>query len=662
MNSLASLGSLFSILGLIFSVVLLFAAFAYKPDSRKKKEQKPPAYLDFLVFLPLVFAVLASIILFAAFLGRHFEFDYVFRYSSSDLPLFYTVTAFWAGQEGSLLLWTLLLSIFTVIFWFTLKTRPYAPKALGLIALVQAFFYLVIVIPASPFKLLPEKPADGLGLNPLLQNLGMVFHPPTVFFAYALFTFPFAIALAVLWTRSFSDERWIRDLRLWTLFAWLFIGIGNVLGALWAYVELGWGGFWAWDPVENASLLPWLTGTAALHSITMYEKRKTLKIWTFIMTFVTFFMCILGTYITRSGTIASVHAFQASPIAGYFLTALLLILVVPLLVLVSRYREIEPTDISNYFSREGMYAVTNWFFSLFTLVVLWGTMFPLISQILTGTTPESSQGGLSVSREFFDTWTSPIMIGIAILIAICPHFAFQKVNWGKLARRMVIPFVLGVAVTLIFIGFWGKSWVGMLVSIIGFTGLFSTIGLFVADFRAVGEFSRFLELFKKNRRRYGGYIAHIGAVLMFIGVFTSTIYKTETTLVLNPGETGRFQDVQVIYEQPVFSEGPNYQQFGIQVRVIENGKSVGILYPSMAYYPASNQQTYEVAVDWGIFRDVYLSLKELSQDYTATISLTIEPFTMFIWIGALIIFAGTVYAMWPAAQKLKEEEDLDLAA
>lgn len=658
---ISSLGNFFDWVGLLSSIALAFFAFFYKSSSTndrllKKKEKNQSPILDYLVWLPFIAAFLASCVLMAAFIGRRFELDYVYRYSSSDLPLFYTVTAFWAGQEGSLLLWTLLLSFFAVIFWYVEKKRKYATKALGIIAVTEAFFFLLISIPANPFKLqesyvaLGQVPAEGLGLNPLLQNLGMVFHPPAVFFAYALFTFPFAIAIATLWEKAFS-EKWLTSFRYWTLFAWLFIGIGNVLGALWAYVELGWGGFWAWDPVENASLLPWLTGTAALHSATMYEKRKTLKIWTFILSFITFFLCILGTYITRSGTIASVHAFEESPIAGYFLPAMAVILVLPLILLASRNKDIEATDISTYASREGTYAISNWLFSVFTLVVLWGTMLPLFTSIFTGQTGSVENQGLSVAREFFDRWTTPVMIGIAILMALCPNFSYGKVDWGKLGRLLVGPFVLATLVVALTIGFWRTSIIGTVTGVVGLTGIFVTIWLLYdglkPSFKGDNWSDNLLKNLSAGRRKYGGYIAHIGALLIFIGVFSGTIYKTETNLTLRQGETGSFKDVELLYEEPVYLKGPNFEQYGVKVLLKKGGRTVGELIPSFAYYPASNQQTYEVAIDWGVFRDVYLSVKELKQDGTATISVTLSPMSMFIWVGSLILFVGTVFAMWP---------------
>jgi len=634
-----STGIISTWLGLFSSLVLLFVSFSYKPEKENLRR-----LLNWLVLLPFLFALLSSVSLLHAFLTRNFQVDYVARYSSSDLPLFYTVTAFWAGQEGSLLLWVFLLAIFTVIFWYSARNKVYAGIATGIVATALSFFFLVISVPANPFRLLPQPMREGLGLNPLLQNLGMVFHPPTVFFAYALFTFPFALALAALLTRSYENRQWIRDMRLWTLFAWLFIGIGNVLGALWAYVELGWGGFWAWDPVENASLLPWLTGTALLHSITIYEKRKTLKVWTFILSFLTFLMCILGTYITRSGAIASVHAFQASPIAGFFLTAMIIILVVPLFILAARYRDLKPVDIENYLTREGTYAIANWLFTAFTIVVLWGTLFPLFSSIFTG---QGGDEGLSVGRAFFDRYTSPIMFAIAILIAICPHFAFNGTNLKKMLRLLLFGLFIGAAVVGLTWNFWSTDIVGALAGVIGFAGLIMTAALFVEDYLKFK--GSFLRRFLANGRRYGGFFAHIGAILMFIGVFAATVYKVETNVTLNQGESASFKDIKIVYEEPVYYKGPNYESYGVKITLIDSGRRVGNLYPSFAFYPASNQQTYEVDIDWGIWRDVYLSLKEFKSQppYTATIAISLEPLTMFIWLGALILFSGTVYALWP---------------
>lgn len=647
---MVSLGNVFTWLGFVSSLILVFFSFAYRPDKKSLMR-----LMNFLIFCPFIFSLLASVVLLNAFLTRNFQVDYVARYSSSDLPLFYTVTAFWAGQEGSLLLWTLLLSLFTIIFWFSVKTRKYSGISLGVTSITLAFFNLVVSLPANPFKTLPQPLREGFGLNPLLQNLGMVFHPPTVFFAYALFTFPFAISIGVLISKAFDEKAWIRDMRLWSIFAWLFIGIGNVLGALWAYVELGWGGFWAWDPVENASLLPWLTGTALLHSITVYEKKKTLKIWTFVLSFISFFMCILGTYITRSGAIASVHAFQSSPIAGYFLTALIIILFVPIFIMALRYKDIKVVDINNYLTRQGTYAISNWLFIAFTVVVLWGTLFPLFSSIFGRSS--SGDEGLSVARAFFDTYTAPIMFGIAILIAICPHFTYKGVNLKKVAALLGIGYAFGALIVGLTWSFWKTNLIGALSGATGIAGLISTLYIFVEDYLRHKE--GFLKRFLLNGRRYGGYIAHIGAILMFIGVFSATIYKTETNITLNQGESATFKDLKIIYEEPVYFKGPNYERYGAKVTVVDSGRVVGNLYPSFSFYPIGKQQTYEVDIDWGIWRDVYLALKEIkgSEPYTVTITVSLEPLTMFIWIGSLILFTGTVYALWPRRKPVETEAE-----
>lgn len=650
---MAQAGTLFNVLGLLSAILLTIAAFVLRGEqAAQKKGEKPRSILDFLVWLPFAGAVLSSIVLVQAFLGNHFEFDYVVRYSSSDLPTFYKITAFWAGQEGSLLLWILLLTIFTVFFWYLEKRRPYARHALGIIGIAQTFFFLVVTIPANPFKLLDRPALEGFGLNPLLQNLGMIFHPPTIFTAYSLFTIPFAIALAVLWTKEL-DTDWLTSVRYWTLLAWLFMGIGNVLGAIWAYVELGWGGFWAWDPVENASLLPWLTGTAALHSLTVYEKRKTLKYWTFILTFITFFMCILGTYLTRSGVVASVHAFEKSPISSYFFVALLIILVVPEIILYVRRKDIQPVDIENYASREGLYAIANWLFSLFTFVVLWGTLFPVISALATGAPPGNQDEGLTMQRAFYDTWTAPIMVAIAIALALAPYFSYNKVDWKELFKRLVGPFAIAALIVAATISFWGRSWIGVVVGLIGLTGMFLSLELFLVDFVPVvrelkgNALPRIMQALGRNRRRYGGMIAHFGVLMMFIGVFVATMYKEENNLVLKPGESGSFKDVQITYVKPGYGKGPNYELYSAELTLSEGGRVIGTLAPSFAFYPASNQQTYEVAVHWGFFRDVYLSLKSFDQDYTATIVVTLMPFSMWIWLGSFILFGGTVFALWP---------------
>lgn len=613
------------------------------------------------------FLTLASLALFQAIISHDFSLSYVAEYTSTNLPTFYLVTAFWAGQEGSLLLWAWLIALFLLTFFLLYHRQILFPIAFSFILGVQTFFLLLLTLPANPFKPLVDpitgelfSLSEGFGLNPLLQNVGMVFHPPTIFLGFAAFTFPFAWGMAALFFPKIEDS-WTRIARRWTLLGWLFLGIGNVLGAWWAYVELGWGGYWAWDPVENASLLPWLTGAALLHSLSVYEKRKNLKVWTYILLIATFLLCIFGTFLTRSGIISSVHSFGASPLGTYFLVFLFLATVFCAYLVYRRYNELASLPLDSYLSREGSFALTNWLFVAFTILVLWGTILPIFTGIFSGEQK-------LVQRGFFDSLSLPIIYGLVILLGFCFYLRWERFDWPTLKEKLLVPLVLGIFIALpfFFLFPWGLvKWKGSLLGwfsfILGGFSFASTIYRLYLDYQARSGSGSFLSYLFRDKRRYGGLIAHLGVLIMFFAIISSNVYKAETQRRVKPGETFKLRDVEVKYIKPVEKQHQNFESLEALCEVRLKGRKIGSLQPGLGFYPLPKNPdtggptvTAEVDILEGFFKDIYLALSEVKPDDTAVLVLTIEPLINWLWAGSVVLFLGIIFAWWPEREKIEE--------
>ncbi|MCK4777844.1 MAG: cytochrome c biogenesis protein CcsA, partial [Actinomycetia bacterium] len=370
--------------------------------------------------------------------------------------------------------------------------------------------------------------------------------------------------------------------------------------------ELGWGGYWAWDPVENASLFPWLTATAFLHSMSIYEKKNTLKIWSYFLIFTTFILCIFGTFLTRSGILSSVHAFPENPIGKYFLIFMALLVIYLIVLIANRYSKLSGNEIETYFSREGSFAITNWLFLAFTFVVFWGTLLPL----LTGTTGEDQ---LTVSKEFFYAFTSPLAFSLIFLMGVCPYLIWGRFNYDKLKRNLKLIFFITVLVVLPSSLFWAKNIFGFFGFIIGSFTFVSLIYLLYKDSSAHSSasgksfLSSLLSIFKKDRRKYGGLIAHLGVTLMFIGIVGSTLYPQDIQQELLPNEYIQISDVTLKYIDIETRKGINFETIGVRMSLYEKNKFKGMITPSMAFYKNPETQTAEVAIKWGIFRDIYVA-------------------------------------------------------
>ncbi|HEY3434933.1 MAG TPA: cytochrome c-type biogenesis CcmF C-terminal domain-containing protein, partial [Solirubrobacterales bacterium] len=534
---MASLGS--ALLGLAFLSALGAGALALAGrggDERRLLQSRRVVY----AFCALLTGCVAIIEI--AFAGNDFSFNIVQQHSSIETPPFYKMAAMWSSQEGSLLLWAWVLSIAAAAALYATrnKLRDLVPWATAVMMGVAAFFTgLMLFAPnVDPFATLDPAPANGVGLNPLLQHPSMMIHPPMLYSGYVAFTVPFAFAIGALVTRRL-DAEWIRATRRFALIAWAFLGLGLLLGARWSYTELGWGGYWAWDPVENAALMPWLLGTAFLHSIMVQEKRGMLKVWNASLIVGTFSMALLGTFLVRSGVLQSIHAFGDSTVGPYILGLIGVVLVGSTVLIVSRLDDLRSEKrIDSLASRESVFLVNNLLLVGMTAVIFWGTFFPLISELFTG---EKA----SLAAPWFDEYTTPLAIGLVLFTGIGPLLAWRRISWESAKRVFRVPVAVAAVVTLgllLFTDAADNLWALALFAFAAFalTGLAQEFWSGAsARRRLTGEPGpqALVGLVSRNRRRYGGYIVHVGIIVLLIGIAASSSFQTNRDVELKPGES-----------------------------------------------------------------------------------------------------------------------------
>lgn len=590
---------------------------------------------------------IAAAALIYAFLTRDFQVEYVANYSSRDLPMFYTLAAFWGGQKGSLLLWGWVLSLFAVIVVLQNrhKNRDLMPYVVAVLMSVLFFFLLLMTFITNPFERLSFIPPDGKGLNPLLQNPGMIFHPTTLYLGYVGFTIPFAFAIAALITGQLGDV-WIRSTRRWTLFAWFFLGVGNLFGAQWAYVELGWGGFWMWDPVESASFMPWLTGTAFLHSVMIQEKKNMLKVWNVVLIIVTFSLSIFGTFLTRSGILSSVHTFAESSMGPFFLGFLGIVLIFSLYLLFSRLSLLKSqNELDSFISRESSFLLNNLLFVGSAFAVFWGTVFPLISEAVRGVK-------ISVGTPFFNQVNIPIFLSLLLITGICPLIAWRRASMRNLQRNFLRPAIIALVGGLVFF----IAGIRHTYALISFTLSVFVLTTIIFEFyrgtrarRAMtkeGLLQAFISLLWRNKRRYGGYIIHIGVVLIFVGA-TGTAFNVEKLVNLKKGESTTIKDYSLTFNNISSYPTRNRYVVSANLSLTKNGKNLGFIYPEKRFYRRwEKQPTTEVALRSTLKEDLYVILAEYDEE-SATFKLIINPLTIWLWIGGSIMALGTIIVMWP---------------
>jgi cytochrome c-type biogenesis protein CcmF len=585
-----SLGSATLALAFLTAIGAAVAALLGRNGERRWVDRSRRAVYGLFALLTLC-VVLIEI----AFAGDDFSLNIVQQHSSIETPTFYKLAAMWSSQEGSLLLWAWVLSIAASLALYATRgrLREIVPYATAVMAGIAAFFTGLMLFAGgvNPFAELSPVPPDGVGLNPLLQHPSMMIHPPMLYSGYVAFTVPFAFAIGALITRRL-DAAWIRSTRRFALIAWAFLGLGLLLGARWSYTELGWGGYWAWDPVENAALMPWLVGTAFLHSIMVQEKRGMLKVWNACLIVATFSLALLGTFLVRSGVLQSIHAFGDSTVGPYILGLIAVVLIGSTALIVSRLDDLRSEKrIDSLASREAVCLVNNLLLVALTVTIFWGTFFPLISELFTG---EKA----SLAAPWFDRYTTPLAIGLVLFTGIGPLLAWRRISWDSAKRVFFVPAIVAALVGLGLVLFSDAAeslWALALFVFAAFslTGLAQEFWRGAAARRTLSGGSMptaLVAIVSRNRRRYGGYLVHVGVAVLLIGIAASSSFQTNRDVRLGPGESAVVDGRTVTYERPTVSFDGNAFSFGAVLGVEQDGKR-SVLHPSRRYFRPTGMET-----------------------------------------------------------------------
>ncbi len=591
---------------------------------------------------------LAALALVYALVTHDFQIEAVASYTSRDLPLIYTLSAFWAGNAGSLLFWAWLLALFAAIAVIQnrLGNRQLLPYAAAIMMATEAFFLMLMIFVTNPFQKLPTTPAEGMGLNPLLENPGMIFHPPALLAGYIGLTIPFAFGVAALLSGRLADD-WLIGVRRWTLLSWLLLGLGNLLGAQWAYVELGWGGYWAWDPVENAGLMPWLVTTAFLHSAVIQRTRGMLKVWNMALIVLAFSLSIFGTFLTRSGILSSVHTFSESAMGPFFLAFLALILLGSSGLIYYRRRQLKPeNELDAVVSRESAFLFNNLLLVGTTFAIFVGTVSPAIFEAVRGVK-------IAVGASFFDRVTGPIFLAIILLMGICPLISWRRARLKNLIRSFLYPLLVALflAAALAFsgIGEWYALVAFPLCSFVTSAILFDWFRGVRARHRvgSVNYLKAFWGLVSGNKPRYGGYIVHIAILLIAIGVVGSSFYKAEEEFALAPGEEMNIKNYAFRYQG--LSEDTTESKLIVTatLSVYSGGEFIGVMRPQKLLHRSYEQPVTEVALRSTLLEDLYVILAGWGEDGTTFFEVLVSPLVSWIWIGGGVLFLGGVIAFWP---------------
>ena len=658
----------FGVITVTFLVTLYSVFAAIYGESRKIPAMVESARRAMLLTWPLL--TLTAGVLIYLLVNNHFEVQFVYEVTSLSMPTYLKITAWWGGQAGSLLFWSWLMSAFvslvTLRKWD--RDREFLPWVIAVASITMAFFIGLNVFFENPFSQLYQTsagitahtfqpaesilftPPDGRGLNPLLRHPGMIIHPPMLYLGFVSFVIPYAFAMAALITGR-TDDRWIRLTRRWTLWAWLFLSFGLVLGGRWAYDVLGWGGYWGWDPVEIAAFMPWLTGTAFLHSVMIQEKRGMLKHWNMLLIILTYDLVIFGTFLTRSGVLSSVHAFAQSAIGPMFMGFVALTLVSSIGLIIYRWDSLRSeTQMTSLLSREALFLLNNLMFISILVVCFWGVIFPLISELFTGQT-------VTVGPPFYERATGPLFAALMLLMGIAPLSAWGQSTVKTLGRTIWKPTLGAVIITAIIFATYTRN----VFAIIGFFLVALVILVTIYEYwrgararqRSQNEniFTAFWNLTRRNRRRYGGYIIHLSMMLMAIGILGIELFQSETQGTVSTGESIDIAGYTVQYKEVAswddIPKGVNYTR--AVVDVYRNGIYLGELHPRKDYY-ADAQQNMTIPGNRSTMRDdLYVLLVDWQpiSSTSATFKIYVNPLVNWLWLGSLLFLVGIVIAAWP---------------
>jgi cytochrome c-type biogenesis protein CcmF len=609
----------------------------------------------------LAFVAVAFVTMELALITHDFSVSYVARVGSRETPLFYTIISLWSALEGSILLWALILAIYTALVARSIGRVAQPGKdlaySLGTLFVVNSFFLILIGFPANPFETLSPAPANGPGPNPLLQNHPfMGIHPPLLYIGYVGMAIPFSLGFGALLAGRLDPE-WPRRVRRWTIVPWGFLTLGIVAGAWWSYEVLGWGGYWAWDPVENASFMPWLTATAFLHSVMVQERRGMLKAWTLTLIIATFLLTLLGTFLTRSGVLASVHAFTEGLIGPFFLGFLGIVLLASLVLLGWRAEAMRGTgSLDSPLSRETAFLANNLLFAAFAFTVLLGTMFPLVSEAIRDVK-------VSVGAPYFNQMSVPIALALVFLAGIGPALPWRKGSPGLLGRKFLWPGVAAALVGVIIVPLGVRApLVWLTITMAAFA-----LGLLVGEVlgpaairRARGEnvFRAVTGVALGNRRRYGGYIVHTGVLLMAVGIAVSTVYRKEAEWTIRLKQAGTTGNYAIQLDSVWAAAEPHRDAVIAGVTAFYKGSPIGQFYPRLNYYKTQREPIATPAVREHAREDLYLVLMAYDDKGAhATIKAIISPLVGWIWVGGIVMGLGVIFGLWPRGRRPLEGAD-----
>ncbi len=649
-----NLGALAILLAFCFAIYAMLGSVIGKLTNRPFLVQSAQRA----VYTVWILVTVGAAVLIYSIMKGDYRLAYVWETSNKTMPLQYKFAAWWGGQAGSLLFWSWLLATYSAVVTYQnrRKFREMMPYVIGVLMATQIFFLILNAFVASPFRLLVAGKGvvdlgDGQGLNPLLQYWTMVIHPPMLYLGYVGFVVPFAFAMGSLITKQ-PGEEWIKTTRRWTLVTWMFQSCGIVLGSAWAYAVLGWGGYWAWDPVENASLLPWITGTAFLHSVMMQEKKGMMKVWNMVLVSSTFFLCIFGTFLTRSGIVQSVHAFASSPIGAYFVWFLAIGIAATVFLILSRLDFLKSeSELQSVLSRESSFMFNNLVLLASCFSVLWGTLFPVITEYFMNEK-------ISVDKPFFDRVNIPIALFLLLLTGIGPLIAWRRSSFESLKKAFRWPTMLGVATAAILI-ILGMRHPYALLSFALCSFVMTTIvtefwkgANAIATKSGQNLIAAMVELTHRNTRRYGGYLVHVGIVIMFVG-YTGAAFNQNKTVELAQGESaqlGAYTIKVVGYEEG--EETDQYRWDRVIVDLSKNGEHLSTERPERRFFIASQTPTTDVALRRRLNEDFYLNFAGTGAGSNVVMQAYIFPLVSWIWIGFLVVLFGTLVCLVPDKKKL----------
>lgn len=656
MNTLGSIS-----LTVAFVVTIYAAVAGFIGGRRNIPELVQSARNGVIVYASLTTIAFLAIIY--AFVTRDFSLQLVANHSSRDLSLLLTLTAVWSGQAGSLLFWTWILSLYglTAILRNWTSNRDLMPYAIGILMLLQIFFAFMLNFVTSPFKTMELIPLDGAGLNPLLTHPLMSAHPPMLYLGYIGFTIPYVFAMAALLSGRITDS-WIRATRRWTLIAWMFLGLGLLIGGRWAYDVLGWGGYWGWDPVENSALMPWLVGTAFLHSVMVQERKGTLKVWNLGLVILAFTLTVFGTFLTRAGIIQSVHAFATSEVGAWFLGFIALVALASMALLFYRLPMLRTnSEFDSLLSREVLFLLNNVLFIAAAMAILIGVIWPLISELITGQT-------LTVGPPYFNLVIGIILVGIFLLMGVIPLIGWGGATLKKLGRKVIVPLILTALFTALtfvlgnreLIPLFGMALVGFVI----FTTLADMFWATLARQKNTREnfFAAFGQLLNRNHRRYGGYLIHLAVAIMAIGVIGSRNYETDEVRALQVGESWQTRGYTIVFENftPNIPNGEGITA-AATLGVYQDGKRITTLQPSTTYFPRQQQNMTDPAIygDAPLFRqDVYAIIQGWEDNFEyVSFRVYVNPMIAWVWLGGILYLFAVGITLFPDPHEKKSRAE-----